>query len=195
MKLPWPALLAFVLHGDAVRAGEGTVEAGDRVRLRSPSLGEDSQTGKVIGTQPDALVVRLDEKSRVVTVPLRSLERLEVARGKRSMPGEGALMGFVPGALFGAVVVGQLASGYCNFGVQPGPDGAPVAVPGSAGCDPVGDSLKAGVVLGGITAALGALVGLTLETERWQRVREVPVQVRLEPVRDDGLQVSLAVRF
>ncbi len=75
---------------------------GDRVRLRM--TGERHLlTGKVLEIDGAALVIARGREGAVLRVPLASLDRLEVARGRRNRAALGAAIGFVPGALYAAV--------------------------------------------------------------------------------------------
>jgi hypothetical protein len=155
------------------------VAAGDKVRL-TPADGRRF-SAVVVETEPDALVVRTGPQAAPTRVPLAGLQRVQVARGRRGHVKEGALIGFVPGFLFGAVIGHVL------------------------GCDDQGPNcsgatratLAAGTMVGGITAAAGGLVGLAVRTDRWVDAAPSPPRVQgvILPLPGGGAAASVAVSF
>jgi hypothetical protein len=193
-------LILVVVAGAVGAAGEEPPDprasaafVGDRVRLRM--TGErDLLTGKVLEIDGAALVLARGREGGVpgplgsdgvLRVPLASLERLEVVRGRRNRAGMGAAIGFVPGALFGGTV------------------GLYIACSEQVGCSPVGPVLVGGLLGGAATGALGALIGLAIRTDRWQAIplgdsaagRKATVGIGLSPVSGRGFQVGLSVGF
>ena len=163
--------------------GASSAVVGDRVRVRM--TGErDFLTGKVLEIDGAALVLARG-RAGVLRVPLASLDRLEVARGRRHRAGMGAAIGFVPGALFAGTVAWYIS---CAEQVR---------------CGPVGPILVGGLLGGAATGALGALVGLAIRSDRWQAVplgesaagRKATVGIGLSPVSGRGFQVGLSVGF
>jgi len=159
--------------------------AGDRVRLRK--TGERHLlTGKVLEIDQETLVLARGREGGVLRVPVASLDRLEVARGRRGHAGLGAAIGFVPGALFMGTVVGVLAcddqGGHCSSVVP---------------------ALVGGLLGGAATGAVGALVGLAVRTDRWQPVplagpaagRKPTVGIDLAPTSGRGFRVGVSVGF
>ena len=159
--------------------------AGDRVRLRQ--TGERHLlTGKVLEIDEGTLVIARGRDGGVLRIPVASLDRLEVARGRRGHAGLGAAIGFVPGALFMGFAVGVLACD--DQGVQ---------------CSSVGPMLVGGLLGGAATSAVGALVGLVIRTDRWQPVplagtpagRKPTVGIDLAPTSGRGFRVGVSVGF
>jgi hypothetical protein len=114
---------------------------GSRVRLFVPDTSTAAgrlssrgleQTGTVIEVRGDTLLFTADHQSTQTLVPITSLTRLEVSRGKRSHVLAGAGLGFLAGAVVGGVI------GYpsAHHAAQTGDDLAYLRVP-------------VGVVLGG----------------------------------------------
>jgi len=181
-------ILVVVASGVGAAAEEpadprASAVVGDRVRLRM--TGErDLLTGKVLEIDGAALVLARG-RAGVLRVPLASLDRLEVARGRRHRAGMGAAIGFVPGALFAGTVAWYIS---CTEQVR---------------CGPVGPILVGGLLGGAATGALGALVGLAIRSDRWQAVplgesaagRKATVGIGLSPVSGRGFQVGLSVGF
>src|SRR5215216_2586656 len=96
--------MALVLTGLAAvaAADDARLAAGDKVRL-TPSDGRRF-AGTVVDFEGETLLVRTGPDAAVTRVPLADLQRLQVARGRRGHVKQGALIGFVPGFLFGAWV-------------------------------------------------------------------------------------------
>jgi hypothetical protein len=190
-RVPSMVLILVVVASAVGAAGEeppdpstSAAVVGDRVRLRM--TGERRLlTGKVLEIDGAALVLARGREGGTLRVPFASLERLEVAGGRRNRAGTGAAIGFVPGALFGGTVGLYIA---CSEQVR---------------CSPVGPVLVGGLLGGAATGALGALMGLAIRTDRWQAVplgesaagRKATVGIGLSPVSGRGFQVGLSVGF
>lgn len=143
-------LLLFVAAVPAA-AQTATVAAGDKVRVTAASAsGRFKAT--VLEVRPDALVVRIGEGAPQ-RIDLSGVQRLEVARGRRGHVLQGALIGFLPGFAFGAYAGNVLG---CD---DQGPD-----------CTDVGAAVAGGLMVGGITAVAGGLVGLAVRSDRWEKV-------------------------
>jgi hypothetical protein len=167
--------LATVAAADESRS----VGAGDKVRL---TLGERRFSAVVVEAEGDALVVRTGPDAAATRVPLADLTRLQRASGRRGHVKEGALIGFVPGFLFGAWVGGALG---CD---DQGP-----------GCSALPTALAVGGVTGGATAVAGALIGLAVRGDRWvdvpvARSAQPRTSVALVPVRG-GAAARFALSF
>lgn len=150
---------------------------GDRVRLRLSSGGK-TLNGTLDATGPDEMVVRpQDEAQPVLRLSPAQLAKLEVVRGRRSHWVGGAVIGFVPGALFTAYAVASLSE--CD------PD-----------CDHTGEALAYGLVGGLVTGTVGGLIGLAIKTDRWVEVdtRQPKVALVVIPVKG-GFRAGLSIRF
>lgn len=152
--------------------------AGERVRLTTlTSPGE--QNGVVVETDAESLTVSLGVGKPPVRVPLGSVKRLEVARGRRTAVKEGAIGGGVLGTVLGVLAVTGLSQALCE---------------GGADCTASGEGYLVGAGIFGVGGAgLGALIGLAIKKDRWERVPVGRVRVGWEPARGGvGVQVSLA---
>lgn len=175
------AAMALLLAGLATVAAADearSVGAGDKVRM---TLAHRRFSAVVVDVEGEALVVRTGPDAAPTRVPLADLQRLEVAHGRRGHVKEGALIGFVPGFVFGAIVGNALG---CD---DQGAD-----------CTAVPAALATGAVAGGITAVAGGLVGLAVRSDRWVDVpataRATRIGAALVPLRG-GAGVRLAVSF
>ena len=141
---------------------DARVDVGSRVRVAAPVFGtKTKQVGTVVSMTPDTVVLRLGEKTANQAVAVREISSLEIARGKHSQKGKGALWGTVVGSGTGAVLGYALykepkcqSSGFgcINFTIGPTSRGSNAVV---------------SAVAGGIVGALvGTLVGSRV-TDTW----------------------------
>lgn len=162
------AVVLGAVAASAEAADEHAVTTGDRVRVMAPSASPKRIEGTLVSVDRDSLTV-FDDGRRVV-VTRSQIAKLEVARGKKSRAGTGALVGAGWG-----VGLGVLLS-------NPPSSGQRLEVNGSA--------VTAGVVAG---ATLGALVGVVLRTDRWTTAPADKLTLSIGPV--PGRGVALAMRF
>ena len=147
-------------------AGDHSLRAGDRIRIKTPS--SPAIAGTLVAADQAALTVALEGRDAGQRKFARSeIAKLEVSRGKKRNVLQGVLIGAAVGIIVDLAGTRGENQNPCDYG-------ACVALP----------------VLG---AAAGALVGL-IKTERWERVPTEEVRVVILPARR-GVQVSLSFRF
>ena len=177
------AALILALTGTTTRAGDDerakleTVSAGDIIRFRHATTGKTIRA-IVDDVREDLLLLHEDPAKEALRVSFREFGKLEVLRGKRSRWREGALIGFVPGALFMGVLVRVVDDCYRD-------------------CDRAGGIMGYGLAGGAVTGSVGALVGLAFHTDRWRTAtarRRTDVAVNAAPVKG-GFGASFSVRF
>jgi hypothetical protein len=169
----WAPVIAVA--DDSVTLAE--LSRGDQVRLRLTSGGK-SVRGTLDAAGPDEIVVRpLDPARPPLRLSPQQMAKLEVVRGRRSHWVRGAVIGFVPGALFMGAAVLALSDCYRD-------------------CDETGEVLAYGLAGGAITGAVGALIGLAVKTDRWVLVqdRRPKVGLSLAPLKG-GFRADLSLRF
>ena len=163
----------------AEELGQGlpTLVRGDRVRVR---LGGKTKTGTIEALTTEGLLLRSSRHAETTLMPLESIQKLEVARGQRSHWEEGALIGFVPGALLLGGLAGQLACMDAQW--EP--------------CNGTGAAVEGALIGGAATAGVGALVGLAIKTDRWVVVEQRKPQLGLTvmPSRG-GFGAGVSLRF
>ena len=186
------AILAFVPLTSAtaqvpVRPGErvrvthqpicpaGTICLGPSPRRRS--------VGTFLAWKADSLVIQ--SNGDTLSVPVNLVTRLDVSRGRNTNTGEGAGIGFLLGAVVGAVI-GLASYEECEsqgaFSCL-GPDGPEIYA-------------LAGAIIGGLGGLVaGALIGSATETDRWQEVPLDRLRVSLGPQRDGRFGFGASVRF
>lgn len=127
-------------------------EPGSRVRVRTTQEPALWRRGLVVTVTPDSMAIDLEGAGGTITVPLSGIEHLETSTGHRRLTADGAGVGFGIGLALGLVLGVAVASSDC-FGCE------------DAGA---GSFIGAGLVLGGLGAGVGAIVGSTMTSERWQ---------------------------
>lgn len=162
--------LILTASADVVAQQESLVAAGAKVRVSAPDF---KLVGTAAGLEPDTLL--MESRDARLAIPLSPLAKLEVHRGRKSNTGNGALIGFVSGAVIGAAM-----------GAAPCPENAYVCIEGWEG------AALGGGVLGAVGAGLGALVGAVMRTDRWEEVPLDRLRVGLAPQKELGLMVSVS---
>lgn len=162
LLLPCPKLFAEETLTPA--AGPLILGVGDRIRIIVPSFKRQEMVGIVVEADGKSFVLRLAERGDPVRIWFSELDRLEIARGQRSMAWQGALIGFSSGAPF------------LLKGLE----------------DPSSRWLKLGSVLSGLGAGLGAAIGQRHSADKWQRTTVPATRISVAPLlRGAGLQVRL----
>jgi hypothetical protein len=131
----------------------------------------------VVDVQEGWLLVQPGPDRDPARVAVSSLARLDVHRGRRTRAKEGAIIGFIPGAIFGGLVG---AYGACD---DQGGD-----------CSPLSGALLGALMVGGVTSGAGALIGLPFRTDRWEKVPVRDVRVAVIPTRG-GVGAAVSVGF
>ena len=188
---PCAALALAALTAPGVRAEEPPPQPGERVRLKMPKTQEVH--GRLVEIGDDALVVDAEEREESwldalhgnvlvgpgrLRVPLSSVTRLEVVRGKRSNWLVAVGAGAGAGGL--AYVIGAFSYGT-------------VAACGNDESCP-SESSVAGVAVGAAVATTLA-VGLFARSDRWVDVTPAKARVAIAPLPGHGVAVALSLRF
>ena len=156
--------------------GPPSLAPGTRIRVTAPGAGANKLVGTFVGARTDTLLVRTRPGWTPQSIPLASVTRLDMSRGRKSLAGAGAGIGGVIGAVSGAVV-------------------------GAASCadaflaDPAQCALAGGLVVGAGGALLGAVVGALGKTDRWEEVPLDRLRVSFAPQRDGRFGLRLSVGF
>jgi hypothetical protein len=158
--------MVWCLGASCLVAQAPPVEAGSRVRVSL--VGPDSRrvTGDVVAVGSDALSLVPGHGRDTTAVSFRSISRLELSRGRRSVS-SGMLLGGVIGAGLGAAGALAWAASSCFSNST-----------SSSGHCPTGGT-AAGIVIGG--GAVGAVVGALVRPERWVRVGWSGVRASVGP--------------
>lgn len=182
MRYPFIVLLLALAPLDALFAqNQVLLEPGTRVRVTVPEMGLRGYVAAVEGVTADSLV--LSTGGALQKYPLAAVTRLDVSRGSRRNWGRGAAIG---AASFGAigVVLGVAYTVSCR--------NSP-----SIGCF---DTPEMGIpLMGGLLAGAGALVGAVVggssRSERWEEVPLDRLRVSVVPQRGGGFGVMVSLRL
>ena len=171
-------------------ARRGLLAPGARVQLYASQTADGQYgrfVGRIVGWLPDSLVLRTGDDLPLV-VPVASITRLEVSRGRESHGGRGAAFGALIGIPLGAVV--GLAT-YEECVPRGGSWDFSCLFDWGPEYSALGGALVGG--LGGVV--VGALIGATIETDRWEEVPLDRLRVSFVPQRDGRFAFGLSVRF
>lgn len=164
-------------RGARVVAADGRrvlLERPDGTRFAVPDE-EQRLEGRLVAVEPDAFVIESRKAGERLTVPRAAIARVEVSAGRRSRLAQAAI-GLLIGAGVGAGA-GAITGTTCH--------------PNEWFCSPGFNA----VALAALGAPIGLLSGLAMPVERWKRVDEPPVQLRLGPARNGGPGVALELSF
>ena len=91
------------------------LDSGARIRVLSPMFG--SRVGAVLSNTADTLTFRPERESKTFAVATANIRKLDVSQGQRTNAVKGMGIGFLVGAVTGAVLAGATYScdGYCVF--------------------------------------------------------------------------------
>jgi hypothetical protein len=137
---------------------EWPVAAGTHVRIESPVLGGGLQKGNVAAATADTLVFQpIAREAFPISIATPNIVRLEVVTGQHTQKAKGAMVGLLIGVAAGAVLGAATyqkpdCTGFCVY-----PDSRSF------------DAFVGGVLLGGVGAVVGTLVGAH-PTETWTPV-------------------------
>lgn len=145
----------------AAQVSDWPIAAGSRVRIVSPILGSERQTGTVVMATPDSLIFRRAKQSTTTAISTPNIVKLEVAQGTHRHVAKGALIGFGVGAVVGGIL------GYATHSSGCKSSGGCIAIDFGPG----GDAALAGGILGVLGLVVGGIAG-TYQTDTW-----VPVAV------------------
>ncbi len=157
------------------------LQPGARIRVRSTQLGGRAMIGQLTSLDNDVLRLKADETSPAVALARSSIREIEVSAGVHSDADKGAKVGAWIFGTAGAAVAFCAAAG--NPDREPS-DGSPAAMTLVA--------IGTGVAIG---ALLGAAVGSSTTSERWNTVEKARLGVGVGPVRHGGVAGSLTIRF
>ena len=144
---------------------EQPLAPGDRVRVSAPKVNSKPFVGIIDALDADTLFLE-----NQITLPLASVTKIEVSRGRKSKAGTGAGIGALVGAGTGA------AMGFSDG------DDPPLFSEGEPFLFSAEQKAGLGAIAGGgIGAIIGALIGANQKSDRWE---EVP----LEKVRAGNFQ-------
>ena len=195
MRVLWHALLGVALvqplaRGEAAQAqepsaGRPALAVGDRVRVITATAQKAGGPirGTLIALDHELMTLAIDDgRSAPLQLPIRTVSKLEVSRGRKGNPLAGAIAGFAGGAAIGFVLAPEQPS-------------AVLCTVNNPNCAP--STRRPGVVLafGAVGAALGAFAGQLIGTERWTLVDVQALEVTLRPASGPSLGAAVTIRF
>ena len=152
-----------------------------RVRVTAPRHHFNRDIATVTELRGDSIVLASRMGTRAVA--LGNVTRLDVSTGTRRNVRRGALIGLGVGALFGLTMTDE-AMDDCSDELLLCP------IPATDGEMEVAGALVSGLA----GAAIGAVVGAFVRTERWEN-RTPAVTAAINPGRFGGVQLSMSRKF
>jgi len=154
-------------------------EPGVLVRVTALDCGLSGRATEFRALRADTLVLETTE------CPLASVTRLDMSRGQKSHGRLGAVVGFLTGALSGAVI-----------GFSLGDDPPFLSREGEPFPFSAGNKAAIGFLLGGgVGAIIGAQIGKAVHGEQWEEVPLERLRVSLAPQRDGRFALGFSVSF
>ena len=151
-------LVLMVLFQSAAMAQISSLNTGDKVRIFAPDVYTSAIKGTIYYINTTDVI--LESGVYRYTIPLNSIERLDVSLGRKKRTGRGALIGLSSGALLGALI--SLATyEECNSDEF-------------MGClfhFNKGESALLGATAGGFVGLIvGTVSGYSIKTDKWERI-------------------------
>ena len=204
--------VAFLQPGVApsahARAPASELHAGDRVRLAAPPMMGQPGSGIsptatsdslapllfLVGTltrvDADTIAIQPDSSQTSLAVPVAAIERLEVWKIHNSKTAGGTI-GFVAGAVVGGLVGHSMED---SGSTQPCGEEEVICLNG-LNVNPLSDT-AVGVIIGGLLGgSVGALVGMCMESGRWEPADMHRPQVGIRMTRQGEVLLYCSVRF
>ena len=157
------------------------LKAGDRIRVVSQSVPEGEVEGRLINVFRDTLSMVASDSIGFLAIPLDSVGRFEVNRGKSFAP---LLAGVVVGAGVGAFLGSMLPASHdrCRAGFADVEDCATEV------SDPI---------IGAVAGAIGlGTLARALTKERWVRIRpDLLLDIDIRPLATTQVVLSVSLRF
>jgi len=170
-------LVLMVLFQSAAMAQISSLNTGDKVRIFAPDVYTSAIKGTIYST--NTTDVTLDSGDYIYTIPLSSIERLDISLGKKRNTGKGALIGLSSGALLGSLI-GLATYEDCNSDEF-------------MGCFlhfSKGESALIGAASGGFVGLIiGTVSGYSIKTDKWERI-PVFVSMNFQSVPAQKLSLS-----
>jgi hypothetical protein len=153
-------------------------EPGARLRVSTQDAAVRHFVGTFEGYDGGNIGIRPDHELTLIWVPLASVTNVQSSRGRKSQAWRGALIGLLAGGTFGAFVG---AATYEECVQRPGWEGL-------FDCYMYPESASQAAAMGGLTlgllgAGIGALIGASTKTDRWQDISLDRVRMSVVPRR------------
>jgi hypothetical protein len=179
------ALVALCAGSHSVLAAQDTsLEEGARVRVKAPPTHPNWEKGTLSGWTVESLLLA-PEDSRTdspLLLPRDQIVELEVYRGRKSAAGKAAVYGLVGGAVAGIGLAFIACEGWTESCVEEGYGTGEVA-------------LWTGLVGAAGGAAIGALIGLAVNTDDWEPVPMESIRLSIRPGSFRQLELALSASF
>ncbi len=177
--------LLFLLPGNLLAQQDSQqILPGVRVRLWAPELRIQKLVGKIVSVDADTLRLNIMDQTAPLAIPISSVTKFEVSRGKSSgarvLSGVGgAGLGFLGGAIVGGGIGGIWSENkYPNSH-----EGNGLGI------------FMGGIIGGGLGTLIGAVIGVQHPPERWQQAPLAALRVGLLQQGHGGFGLAASFSF
>ena len=148
-------LIAFAVPGIAFaqRQSIATLEPGARIRVTASTVPKAEKIGRLDAVRSDTIHFRPDAVPVIRSVPLLSVQRIEVMKGTRTRRSEYVTAGVLLGG-----IIGYISSNHHGTGIGTGHN------------DPSQNALTGGIAGVAIGGLLGWWIGGKKTVDNWQTV-------------------------
>jgi len=182
------ALLTLGLVFDTIAQEKTKFSPGTRIRVWTAKFSGKRMTGTVLSSVGDTITLTVKGQTNPLMVPVTSINRLEVTKGKKSKIVTGAVVGLFAGASLGAIV-GYF--GTCSTDQQR----QTCELDGSVGETKAATAVISAGVLGGLGLLLGTVIGVAIKVDRWEEVPLNQIGTGPRPQNKSGLVLSVSYNF
>ncbi len=162
------------------------LDTGSRVRLWAAGVSSRPLIGTIVSPGATELRLQVADQKDPVVVSRDAITKLEASLGRRSR-GRGAKIGALVGGAVGAIAVLATPEKQCEPAQEPNPF--------FSGCLEIISKELGAVMMGGVGAGLGSLIGLAIPPgERWGPV-SAGLRVGVAPAQKGGVLISLSLAF
>ncbi len=165
------------------------ISTGTRIRVTVDTAPARPLVGSLVGQDGGSIQLRMQDVQqmsrtglpafKVVSVLLSKITRLELSRGRHSNAGKGAMYGGLTGAGAGLVIGLAATAGNGGGFFEVGP----------------GEVALGTLVMGGLGAGVGAIIGSLSSHDQWEVVSVPKVTAVRQSVTGSRLGVGISLRF
>ena len=147
----------------------------------------ENDKGALRALTSDSVFVQLFEEAESLALPLDSVERLDVLRGRKAHTTGGVLLGAIVAGIGGGIIATlsyeepEPCTEWCFFEGMWG-----------AADDPFGTGFVVGAAIGGF---VGGWIGSMMKTDKWEEVPLDRLQVSFAPQSDGRFAFGVSLSF
>ena len=173
------SVLILLTPGSLLAQEDTSLRPGSRVQVHLIEPKPRLVRGTLVSAEADSIRLLKDGRRETLAFSTAGVSQVDTTAGRRTRTGKGALLGAGIGAAAGlALGVAATIEGCSGFCTDPAP----------------GEIAAVSLIVGGIGAAIGALVGSATHTDRWVPASKPRMAIEVAPTigkRRIGLMLSI----